>query len=84
YLQGPSKNRFFDFIRKEYPELENKYNHFFSTRSPPKYYRDKKHQLFKTMITKFQLNDYSTLQPENQREQLTLEHWLKKDENKDK
>ncbi len=79
YLQGASKSRFFDFIREEFPELENKYKQFYSTRSPPKFYRDKKYQLFKTMLKKCQLDDYNTLQPKSQSEQLTIEHWLKKE-----
>ena len=84
YLQGASKNRFFDFIKEEFPELESKYKQFYSTRSPPKYYRTKKQLLFRTLIKKYQLDDYNTLKPENQSEQLTIEHWLKKEGKGDK
>ncbi len=84
YLQGASKNRFFDFIKEEFPELESKYKQFYSTRSPPKYYRIKKQLLFRTLIKKYQLDDYNTLKPENQSEQLTIEHWLKKEGKGDK
>jgi len=84
YLQGASKNRFFDFIKEEFPELESKYKQFYSTRSPPKYYHTKKQLLFRTLIKKYQLDDYNTLKPENQSEQLTIEHWLKKEGKGDK
>ena len=78
YLQGATKNRFFEFIRTEYPELEKKFSNFYSSRSPPKSYRVSKSQKFRTLIEKYQLNNYNEVQPKTESAQLRIDSWLKK------
>ena len=78
YLQGPSRERFLEFIKIQYPNLEEDFNNYYRTRSPPTFYREKKRQLFRDLIKRNKLNDYHTMQSHSGDEQLTMENWLKK------
>ena len=79
YLQGPTKNRFFDFIESKFPKLLPKYKEYYKGRSAPKTYKDEKRILFKNLIKKYQLNNYKQFQYKTSQKQVTLEDYLKKD-----
>jgi len=81
YIQGPTKQRFFEYIETQHPELLTKYKEFFKGRSPPKGYRDKMNTLFRDLIKKYQLNNYQKYQQDAVIKQVSLENYIKNENN---
>ncbi|MBK5112475.1 MAG: radical SAM protein [Candidatus Heimdallarchaeota archaeon] len=77
YLMGSTKKRFFEFIEKHYPELDEKYKLFYKRRSPPKDYREKINQLFKQYRVKYNLDKYNPRFWKSENEvQSKLDHYV--------
>ncbi len=68
YLTGATKNRFFEFIEKHYPELNEKYKSYYKKRSPPKDYQDKLYRLFKKHRNKYNLYGFNPRDSKTQKE----------------
>ncbi|MFW9922105.1 MAG: radical SAM protein [Candidatus Thorarchaeota archaeon] len=77
YLQGPSKKRFFEFLEQEHIELVEKYKVLYQTRSPPIEYKNKKRELFHSLIKKYKLFNYRKYLQEINTQQ-SIDNWLKK------
>lgn len=77
YLQGPTKQRFFDFLEQEHPELVNEYRILYRKRSPIKHYKTEMKTFLREMTRKYNLNNYHTYAPKKEN-QLTIDSWLKK------
>jgi len=79
YLTGSTKNRFFEFLDKHYPELVEKYKLFFKGRSPPKSYRERINQLFRHYEGKYNLHKFIPGQWKSKKDtQSVLDHYVEK------
>lgn len=79
YLTGSTKNRFFEFIEKHYPDLVEKYKLFYKRRSPPKKYQEKINLLFRQYRGKYNLDKFSPGQWKSKKDtQSVLDSYVQK------
>lgn len=70
YLRGKTRGVFFDFIRKEYPQLLEPLLHLYQTGGAPKEYKDKLYQMINPIKEKYGLSgNYSKFIKEKQKQE---------------
>ena len=68
YLTGSTKKRFFEFIQKHYPALNEQYRSYYKRRSPPKDYQEKINQLFRKYRKEYNLFRFTPRETKSNKE----------------